>query len=163
MANGDDRAAGAAAAAIVAGAGLAMVAGLISGIALDLPTVDVRFRIKTIALSNLSAVFFGSVLGGAFVVGVALLLALALVNSAPLATAAVVRKAATGLAGLLAIATAAAFVVDLTLLSETSEMALFSEEITVAKVSAFALADLASLIVLAAAAMVGAKGTRGPS
>ncbi len=157
---GGDRAAGIAAAAIVAGAGLAMVAGLISGLALDFPTVDVRFRIKTIALSSSSAAFFGSVLTGAFVVGVALLLALALANSAPLATAAVVRQAATILAGLLAIATAAALVVDLILLSDRT---VFSEEINRASVSTIALADLVSLIVVATAALMGAKGTRGES
>ena len=158
MSNGDgDPIGGTAATAILAGAALTLVGSLIVGITLDFGSGDsgseaLRYRLKIIALSSSSLAFFGSAIAGAFIVGVALLVALALANGASPATAKSVRSGVTVLAGLLALLTVAAVVIDLTLLSE--------EGVHAGNVAGIVVADLASLVVVSAAAWAGAKATR---
>jgi hypothetical protein len=144
-----DAASGRAAAALVGAGGLAIVAALISGLTLDLGSgdggsVELRYRLKVIALSSSSIAFFGPVLAGAFVVGLALLFALALANSAPPGPARAVRNATMVVAGLLTLATLGAVMVDLTFLA--------GDDFHASSVVAFIVADLASLLVCGAAA-----------
>lgn len=155
MADGD-AASGTAAAALVGAGGLAIVAALISGLTLDLGggdggSVEWRYRFKVIALSSTSIAFFGPVLAGGFVVGLALLFALALANSAPAGTARAVRNGTTVVAGLLTLATLAAVVVDLTFLAE--------DDFHTSTVIAFMVADVASLLVCGAAASTAIRTT----
>lgn len=161
MANGEgDSVGGVVAGAVLAAAGLTMAGGLISGLTLDFGSGDggsdqVRYRLKVIALSASSIAFFAPVVAGALVIGLALLFALALANGASPGTARTVRSGVTLLAGLLALLTAAALVIDLTFFSE--------KDAGVGSVLGILVADMASMVVLATAVWAGVKATRGPA
>lgn len=142
--------------AIVAAAALTMIAALIIGLSFDIGpsdgSVDLKFKLKIIALSGQFGGFTTATIGGALVIGVALLVAISLARGSSAQSS--IATSAAVIAGLLATLTVVSLIIDFTFFSDLDDG---SNALTIVGII---LADLATLGVLGAAMALGLRAAR---